>query len=294
VLDDFYDFCREHHVVGQISFSGGNPMLYSHFDQLYRQAADRGFLTAVLGNPMPPSRIEKMLSIQNPEFYQVSLEGLKAHNDHIRGSGHFDRTIEFLELLGELKIYRMVMLTLTHKNMDQVVELAHQLKGLTELFTFNRLATVGRGAELSALPTEKFPYFLDSYMDAAKKNPIMGLKDNFFNLLKWQRGDCLLDGGCTGYGCGAAFNFVALLPDGEVHACRKFPSIIGNIHQNRLNDIYHGQSARRYRAGSEACKGCPIRPVCGACLAVGFGFGRDIFKEFDPYCFRDQADQGIS
>ena len=294
VLDDFYDFCGEHHVVGQISFSGGNPMLYSHFDQLYRQAADRGFLTAVLGNPMPPSRIEKMLSIQNPEFYQVSLEGLKAHNDHIRGSGHFDRTIEFLELLGELKIYRMVMLTLTHKNMDQVVELAHQLKGLTELFTFNRLATVGRGAELSALPTEKFPYFLDSYMDAAKKNPIMGLKDNFFNLLKWQRGDCLLDGGCTGYGCGAAFNFVALLPDGEVHACRKFPSIIGNIHQNRLNDIYHGQSARRYRAGSEACKGCPIRPVCGACLAVGFGFGRDIFKEFDPYCFRDQADQGIS
>lgn len=294
VLDDLYDFCGQHHVVGQISFSGGNPLLYSHFDQLYRQAADRGFLTAVLGNPMPPSRIEKMLSIQNPEFYQVSLEGLKNHNDHIRGPGHFDRTIEFLKLLGELKIYRMVMLTLTHKNMDQVVELAHRLKGLTELFTFNRLATVGRGAELSALPTEKFPDFLASYMDAAKTNPIMSLKDNLFNLLKWQRGDCLLDGGCTGHGCGAAFNFVALLPDGEVHACRKFPSIIGNIHQNRLNDIYHGRSARQYRAGSEACKGCPIRPVCGACLAVGFGFGRDIFKELDPYCFKDGADQGIS
>ena len=30
-------------------------------------------------------------------------------------------------------------------------------------------------------------------------------------------------GGCTGFGCGAAFNFMAVLPDGEVHACRKVP-----------------------------------------------------------------------
>jgi selenobiotic family peptide radical SAM maturase len=288
VLDDLYDFCRVHHVFGQVSFSGGNPMLYPHFDQLYREAADRGFMTAVLGNPMPRIRIEKMLSIQNPEFYQVSLEGLKDHNDYIRGPGHFDRTMDFLKLLGELKIYRMVMLTLTRDNMDQVLELADQLQGLTDLFTFNRLANVGRGAELSAMPPEKFPEFLTRYLDAAKTTPCMGLKDNLFNLLKRQRGSCSLDGGCAGHGCGAAFNFVALLPDGEVHACRKLPSLIGNIYQNRLNDIYHGPLARQYRAGSAACKDCPIRPVCGACLAVGYGFGRNIFKEPDPYCFIHQ------
>jgi MoaA/NifB/PqqE/SkfB family radical SAM enzyme len=81
VLDDFYDFCQEHHVFGQVSFSGGNPMLYPHFDRIYREAADRGFMIAVLGNPMPRGRIEKMLSVQKAEFYQVSLEGLKDHND---------------------------------------------------------------------------------------------------------------------------------------------------------------------------------------------------------------------
>ncbi|MCU0614968.1 MAG: thio(seleno)oxazole modification radical SAM maturase SbtM [Desulfobacterales bacterium] len=289
ILDDLYDFCRAHHVFGQVSFSGGNPLLYPFFDRLYREAADRGFMTAVLGNPMPRGRIEKMLSVQKPEFYQVSLEGLKIHNDYIRGSGHFDRTIDFLKLLGELNIYRMVMLTLTRDNMDQVIELANQLRGLTDLFTFNRLATVGRGAELSAAPPDKFSEFLARYLDAAETNPCMGLKDNLFNLLQWQRGSCSLDGGCAGHGCGAAFNFVALLPDGEVHACRKLPSLIGNIHQNRLNDIYHGSLAAQYRAGSAACKDCPIRPVCGACLAVGYGFGLDIFNEPDPYCFRNQT-----
>jgi selenobiotic family peptide radical SAM maturase len=289
VLDDLYDFCRDHHVFGQVSFTGGNPMLYPHFDRIYREAADRGFMTAILGNPMPRDRIKQMLTVQKPEFYQVSLEGLKAHNDFIRGRGHYDRVLDFLELLGDLGVHRMVMLTLTRDNVDQVIKLAERLKGLTELFTFNRLSTVGRGTDLSPVPFHRFPDFLARYMDAAEKNPCIGFKDNLFNLLRWHRGQSL-GGGCTGHGCGAAFNFVALLPDGEVHACRKMPSLIGNIYRARLNDIYHGNPARRFRAGSISCSACPIRPVCGGCPAVSYGFGRDIFNELDPYCFRNQTE----
>ncbi|NDY43751.1 hypothetical protein G3N55_13020, partial [Dissulfurirhabdus thermomarina] len=39
-------------------------------------------------------------------------------------------------------------------------------------------------------------------------------KDNLLNALLHREGLPLSDG-CTGYGCGAAFNFIALLPDGE-------------------------------------------------------------------------------
>lgn len=285
VLDELYDFCREHNVFGQISFTGGNPMLYPHFERIYREAAERGFMTAVLGNPMPRTKIERMLSIQKPEFYQVSLEGTKAHNDYIRGGGHFERTMEFLAELGDLGVYRMVMLTLTKKNMTQVLELADNLKNRTELFTFNRLAPVGQGAQLAAADPADFPDFLKSYYSAANSYPFMSFKDNLFNLLFRQTGK-QTGGGCTGNGCGAAFNFVSLLPDGEVHACRKLPSFIGNIHEQTLNDIYHCDQARRYRAGSSACRNCEIRPVCGACLAVSYGFGNDIFNDPDPYCFR--------
>ena len=288
VLDDLYDFCQAHNVFGQVSFTGGNPMLYHHFDRLYNEAADRGFMTAVLGNPMPRNRIERMLAVQKPEFYQISLEGLKAHNDFIRGSGHYDRVLDFLKLLGELGVYRMIMLTLTRDNMNQVLKLADRLKGLTDLFTFNRLTAVGRGTELSSVPVDKFPSFLARYMDAAETNPCIGFKDNLFNLLLWQRG-LSLGGGCAGHGCGAAFNFVAVLSDGEVHACRKMPSLIGNIYRERLNDIYHGSSARRFRTGSKSCSSCPVRPVCGGCPAVSYGFGRNIFNELDPYCFRNHT-----
>ena len=104
-------------------------MLYPHFNELYQAAADRGFMTAVLGNPMPRHRIEEMLAIKKPEFYQVSLEGLREHNDYIRGQDHFDRIFDFLDLLKEKNIYSMVMLTLTRANMDEVLELAELAPG---------------------------------------------------------------------------------------------------------------------------------------------------------------------
>ncbi len=104
VLDDLYKFCQEHNVYGQVTFTGGNPLLYPHFMTLYKEAVDRGFLIGVLGNPMDRSYIEEMVAIQTPEFYQVSLEGLQEHNDYIRGAGHYEQTIRFLELLKEATI----------------------------------------------------------------------------------------------------------------------------------------------------------------------------------------------
>ena len=284
VLDELYDFSRSRHVFTQVTFTGGNPMLHPHFLDLYQEAASRGFLTAVLGNPMPRHRIEEMVAVQRPEFYQVSLEGLKEHNDYIRGPGHFDRVLAFLELLRELKVYSMVMLTLTRANMAQVLPLAEELRERVDLFTFNRLAMVGEGASLASAPPEIFQGFLEEYLAAKESNPCLGLKDSMINILRLRDGQPFF-GGCAGYGCGAAFNFLALLPDGEVHACRKFPSPIGNLSTSSLAEIYEGEAARRYRRGSAACRECPIRPVCGGCLAVTHGFGRDIFAERDPYCF---------
>jgi len=285
VLDDLYNFAQEMHVFIQVTFTGGNPLLYPSFNQLYQEAADRGFMTAILGNPMPRHRIDELTAIQKPEFYQVSLEGLQEHNDYIRGLGHFVRTFEFLNVLKELEIYSMVMLTLTRANKDDVLELAELLRGRVDLFTFNRLAMVGEGAALASVDPAEYPVFLEQYMEACEANSCMSLKDNFFNLLR-HRKTMPYVGGCAGYGCGAAFNFVSLLPDGQVDACRKLPSPIGNIKEQSFTEIYHGELARQYRAGSSACNGCEIRPVCGGCLAVSYGFGRDIFTQLDPYCFR--------
>jgi selenobiotic family peptide radical SAM maturase len=286
ILDNLAEFCASHNVHGQVTFTGGNPLLHPHFERLYQEAAERGFTVAILGNPTSREQIERLNAIQPLAFYQVSLEGLEEHNDYMRGKGHFNKILSFLDLLREAGVFSMVMLTLTRANMDQVLPLAEKLRHKTDLFTFNRLSLVGEGANLVTVDAERYPAFLKEYVKAVDKNPCLGIKDNLLNII-YQKQKGPLFGGCTGFGCGAAFNFITVLADGSVHACRKFPSPLGSILDNSLSEIYHTEAAQRYRGGPAECRDCSIRPVCGGCLAVTHSHGREIFLEKDPYCFID-------
>ena len=97
------------------------------------------------------------------------MEGLREHNDWIRGPGHFDRVMEFLEILKELNIYSMVMLTLTRDNMGQVIPLAERLQGKADSFFFNRLSQVGEGANLQGPGREEYAAFLEAYLRGGGK-----------------------------------------------------------------------------------------------------------------------------
>lgn len=286
VLVDLGNFCRQARVAPRLSLSGGDPLLYPHFWELYRAVAEANVPVSILGNPIAPATIQKLLEIHPPAYYQVSLEGLREHNDFIRGRGHFDLVMAFLGDARSAGLETHVMLTLTRVNLDQVIPLGERLRGLTGRFTFNRLVQVGEGKGLEVPTKAEFISFLQQYLAARRANPVLGFKDNLFNILRHQNGRRALPG-CTGFGCGAAFNFVALLPDGEVHACRKFPSRIGHIREASLQVIYHSAAARRYRAGPLACRKCRLRNSCGGCVAVSHCHGLDPLKERDPYCFVD-------
>jgi selenobiotic family peptide radical SAM maturase len=287
VLEDLNSFCKQKHVSGHVCFTGGNPFLHPNFLELYAAAAERGFSTSILGNPVPPSQLEQIIKIQRPSYFQVSLEGLPEHNDDIRGDGFYQRVIEFLGILRDLEISSTVMLTLTRDNIDQALPLAERLKGHVDCFTYNRLSPVGSGATLSLPAREEYEAFVKAWVDAAQKNSAMAYKDNLINIELSRRGLNLFDG-CTGHGCGAAFNFIAVLPDGEAHACRKFPSPIGNALEKKIAEIYDSENTRRYREGTSACNACKLKYACGGCLSIAHGHGLDIFNERDPHCFVEE------
>jgi selenobiotic family peptide radical SAM maturase len=285
LLDELHAFCRRRFVRGQVSLSGGNPLLYPHFIDIYRAAAERDFMIAILGNASDRATIERLAAIRMPVYYQVSLEGLQQHNDEIRGAGNYRRTRDFLQTLTEMGVPNMVMLTLTRRNLDQVIPLAKELEGITGGLTFNRLALFGEGAGLQLPTPDEYRAFLETYAAALDSHPVLSLKDSLLNTI-FERDNSGLFGGCAGYGCGAAFNFVSILSDGEVHACRKFPSPIGNILTDSLEDVYASRAASRYRSGSSACAGCSLNAVCRGCPAVTASLGLDPFTEKDPFCFK--------
>ncbi len=284
ILDSFEDFCRQRGLYGQVTFTGGNPLLHPRFHRLYREAADRGFFIGILGNPATKEEIGGLTAMGPLSFFQVSLEGLEPHNDYIRGRGHFKRTTAFLEVLKDCRIYAKVMLTLTRDNLDQVIPLGRYLRGRADLFTFNRLSLAGEGAALTLADPKAYREFLGNYLAETRSNPVLGLKDNLFNLLL-DENQLPLFGGCTGYGCGAAFNFVSVLATGEVHACRKFHSPLGDLTRQSLAEIYDSEPARQYRQGPAQCLDCRLNRVCRGCLASAHSLGLDLFEQKDPYCF---------
>jgi selenobiotic family peptide radical SAM maturase len=227
-LDHYERFCHEHWVVGHIDFTGGNPFLYPGFFELYQEAVDRGIEVAILANPVSAGQLEKLCAIQPPEQFQVSLEGLKSCNDRIRGEGSFDRVMQFLDLLKSYHVSSGVMLTLHEENFDEMLPLARLLEGRTDAFNFTRLSQVGEGAALRQISPGGYKAFLEEYLAFAESSRTASYKENLINLIHLERGEETTTG-CTGSGCGIAFDGIVLLPDGEVHGCRKLPSRMGNL-----------------------------------------------------------------
>ncbi|HET9657408.1 MAG TPA: thio(seleno)oxazole modification radical SAM maturase SbtM [Kineosporiaceae bacterium] len=283
VLDHMVTFCRTRHVTGQVCLTGGNPFLHPEFWEIYAAATFRQLRLSILGNPVPGKVLDRLIAIQTPVYYQVSLEGLSHQDAAVRGTRHFERTFSFLEEARKRGVTTHVMLTLTSDNLDDVLPLAEQLRGLTHRLSFNRLARTGAGTELAHPAPAELHAFLDRYTAAARTDPLLGWKDNLLQPAR-RRAGLPPFGGCTGHGCGAAFNFVAVLPDGQVHACRKFPSPIGKLPEQSLDTVWRSNAARRYRAGSRGCQGCALRRRCGGCLAVTHGEGLDPITERDPHC----------
>lgn len=285
VVEQLLAFCASRKLCSQLCFTGGNPVFYPHFFELYAYASERVNRVSILGNPLAREQLERIIAIRAPAYYQVSLEGLDGHNDSIRGAGHFARTLQFLSVLRELGVPSHVMLTLTQQNCSELLPLAEQLRHLADHFTFNRLSEVGNGAALLPCSGQQLEDLYRRYLHAMRNNPILRLKDNLFNVIRAERGGRVF-GGCTGHGCGAAFNFLALLPDGELHACRKFPSPVGDVVRQGLEASYRSPMAKRYRTGCTSCRWCRLRNVCGGCLAVTYGRGLDPLRHRDPDCRR--------
>lgn len=284
ILDDYCGFCERRDVKPSVTLSGGNPFFHPSFLEVCAELHQREIPLSILGNPVPREQLAQLVETHKPRYYQISLEGLREHNDKIRGEGSYDRAMAFFPLLREMGVRSVCMLTLTSDNVDQALSLAEELRGKADRFTFNRLSATGEGAKLGLPDKERYGRFMVEWMTAKQTNPMLGFKDNLFNILRHELG-MKLTGGCTGFGCGAAFNFVAVLPDGQVHACRKFPSKIGNLRETPLETIYDSAAAERYRVGCTACSGCAIQSKCGGCLAVTRGAGLDPFTQVDPYCF---------
>ncbi|HBC77684.1 MAG TPA: radical SAM/SPASM domain-containing protein, partial [Bacteroidales bacterium] len=91
-------------------------------------------------------------------------------------------------------------------------------------------------------------------------------------------------------GCNCANCHLTILPKGDVYACRRFESNIGNVFTENLYDIFLSEKMDSYRDYSkfEKCSSCELKRFCRGCPAVTYGYTGDYYGA-DPQCWKKIA-----
>lgn len=81
---------------------------------------------------------------------------------------------------------------------------------------------------------------------------------------------------------------MTILPTGDVYACRRMDSNIGNVFETSMYDLFMGSEMEGYRDFDkfEKCNKCELRGFCRGCPAVTYGYTGNMYAP-DPQCWKE-------
>ncbi len=234
----------------RLLLSGGEPLLYPHWDRLAAELSGRGFRVVILTNGVALTRARRR-SLPVPEV-QVSLDGLEHGHDALRGPGGFARAVAAARLVAasgrDLSIATMVHKD-NLKEMDGLEKLVKDL-GAREWSLDFPLAAGRWGRE------ESDGVSLDDAAAAMSR----GFGASYH-------------GSGEGFACG--LHLASLTPSGDVCQCGFYlDAPLGNV-KNGLRAAWLAREATPLSA-LEWCRDCEAAAECaGGCRYRAGGTGPD-------------------
>ncbi|KOV26080.1 radical SAM protein [Streptomyces sp. XY431] len=126
---DLLTLMHDRYGTEAVTLLGGEPFVYKDLTRVVRHAKQElGLQVEICTNGY---RIERRLTEIAPYLglLRVSLEGIGATNDHIRRFGSYQGALSALDLARELGVATGATMTVTARNIDEVVPLARTLQG---------------------------------------------------------------------------------------------------------------------------------------------------------------------
>ncbi|KMS74447.1 radical SAM protein [Streptomyces viridochromogenes] len=138
---------RDDYGTEAVTLLGGEPFVYKHLGDVVRYAKQElGQQVEICTNGY---RIERRLIEIAPhvDLLRVSLEGIGSTNDHIRRKGSYQSALDALELAQTLGVHTGATMTVTSRNITEVLPLARTLQDLgVEQLKLHCLRPVGNAA----------------------------------------------------------------------------------------------------------------------------------------------------
>jgi radical SAM/SPASM domain protein of ACGX system len=306
VVDSAHDLCERLGRQPYFYVTGGDPVLHPDFWRLAELLHERGFMWCVMGNPFHlDDAVCARLKALGCRKYQLSLDGLEATHDRFRKPGSFKETLRAAACLKRAGIWVAVMNTVSSVNMAEIPQLIDLVAELgTDVFAFGRYCpTSGQKRDEFHIEPLDYRAFLlrcqeriDAH-EAAGCKTYFQLKDHLWTLLRWEQGRFQIpEGARPGVvydGCHCGTGHLTVLPNGDVYACRRMESKVGNVAQDSLYDVFMSpqMEAKREFSQFEKCARCELAGWCRGCPAVAYGYTGNMYAA-DPQCWHEVGGAG--
>ena len=297
VVDNCLEMCDKAQRRPYFYLTGGDPILHPRFWDLLELLQSKKIEFGILGNPFHlDDSVCARLRSYGCDRYQLSLDGLRDTHDDIRKKGSFDKTLEKIDCINKSGMTSVIMTTVSKMNIDEIpglIDLVVEKK--VDVFSFARYCPSGFEKSNHIEPGEYRDFLgvcwekFDRYKDT---DTTFYLKDHLWTLFLHERGLYEIPQGLdenTMYdGCNCGNCHITILSDGEIHACRRFSSHVGNVQTDALYDVFTGPQMDKYRDFEkfEKCSKCELKRFCRGCPAVAYGYTGNSFAG-DPQCWKD-------
>ena len=256
----------------QINVTGGEPLLYSGFEEVMSYAHSLGFKWGMTSNAiLITPEVAQMLKRCGMNTISVSIDGLPDSHDKIRGlSGAYERAMQGIQNLIDLDCFDRIMVTtvVNHRTISELDELYEIMCGIDiDVWRIMGIEPIGRALDHPELllTDEDQRRLMDFIRDKRADNMPVEYGCCHYLGLDYER-----EVRDSYFFCMAGVTVASVTVTGDVYGCldidRTQPGVIqGNIHERRFSDIWNNEfKGFRYDRSedNEKCSNCSSRKYC--------------------------------
>lgn len=282
VLDNFVAFLKKMEMDGEISFTGGETLLYDHLIELidYTKSLDVFIKPYVLtnGTISPKAELLECL-VHNDVGVQISIDGTEEIHDEIRGTGNYHNAVTGIKtyLTAGLKV--SVHYVIMRRNVKAIPEFVREMEGLgIKRVNFSSLVPIGPGAQEEMLTPAENRNVIENIASLQKKHSISLLSTRPL----WSTV------GSSGF-CPVGHTTLTIDPSGKFLPCRRLPITLGDARHDTFFRVWFEseflQKMRKREKNVKICGVCSQANVCGGCRAIAYAVMDDAFAP-DPSCWK--------
>ena len=251
-----------------VTFTGGEPTMYSGFEEVVMYAHQQGLNVTVLSNGL--LWIEEQIHRMKPyiDEIQVSIDGVTEHdNAKVRGKNHFQKVVDTVCCFAMADVRTSVATTFTWENLSTADAYKHFVDSIKArvgdrvFFKLTKKILPGRGKTFSEEENRRYYEQIDAierYVDSTA---------GFANFIEGHESNVMIRN------CG--FGGLSISSNGNVYFCNRIHEVdsFGNVSQDSLQDILNkGKQVLDATAVDHVvpCRDCHLRYICGGDCRIDY------------------------